>query len=373
MTINDFIFSNQPRHRLARHLVFWILYCTFFFLQSIAVREYQEFFTAKPYFTALMNLCVYAPFFIGATYFFIYYLMKKKYFLFVLGFIAVYGIGTAINYFPSELFLRMTGWFPDTFEHRIEMSNFNTRWGMIIAFVAIGIKFSKSWYLQQKENLEILKRKTRIEMQLEKANIHPELLLRTLDTIHNDTQSGYSNAPSQILYLAELLSYSLYENDNEMVPLQKEFMHLKHLIMLENQNKDRSVDIRMNIKGDTNNKFIAPMVLVKMLEQGITHLHNSAIFSWIAEWHFVVTDTLHSTLSFSDSDENAFKNTDWTLLIEKARNRLKGYYNSKDFYVELVNNNNEIIIRLELKLLTETESHSFGANTNLKEFVYDAS
>jgi hypothetical protein len=372
MTINDFIFSNQRRHRLTRHLVFWICYCTFFYLQSIALRTYKEFFTTGPYFTALMNLCVYAPFFIGATYFFIYYLMKKKYFVFVLGFLAVYAIGTAINYFPSKLFLIMTGWFPDTFEHRIEMSNFNTRWGMVIAFVAIGIKFSKNWYLQQKENLEIIKRKTRIEMHLEKANIHPELLLRTLDTIHSDTQSGYKNAPSQILYLSELLSYSLYENENEMAPLEKELLQLKHLIMLENQNKERSANIRMNIHGDTNNRFIAPMVLVKMLEQGITHLHSSGTFSWIAEWNFVITDNLYSTLSFN-ADENAFTNMDWPLLIEKARNRLKGYYDSKDFSLELVNNHNEIIISLELKLLTETEKHAFNVNTNLKEFVYDAS
>jgi len=66
-------------------------------------------------------------------------------------------------------------------------------------------------------------------------------------------------------------------------------------------------------------------------------------------------------------------NTDCTLLIEKARSRLKGYYDSKDFHIELINNNIEIIIRLELKLLTETERHAFSVNTNLKEFVYDAS
>jgi hypothetical protein len=113
------------------------------------------------------------------------------------------------------------------------------------------------------------------------------------------------------------------------------------------------------------------MVLVKMLEQSITHLHNSGIFSWIGEWHFAVADTLWSTLSFQ-ADKNALINIDCTSLIEKAQSRLQGYYDPKDFHIELANNNNEIIIRLELKLLTEAQRQALSVNTNLKEPVYDA-
>ncbi|WP_165759092.1 histidine kinase [Niastella yeongjuensis] len=372
--MHDIIFSNQFRYRFRRHLFFWIAYCSYFYIQSIAARDYHEFFTGKPYFIALINLCMYAPFFIGATYFLIYYLMKKSYLLFLLGFFAVYGTGILLNYYPSKLFLIITGWFPDTLQHRIDMSIVNTRWGMVIAFVAVGIKFSKSWYLQQKENLEIIKRKARIEMQLEKANIHPELLLRTLDTIYSDTKSGYNNSSSQILYLSELLSYSLYENENKMVPLQRELQQLNHLIMLENQNKERFIDIRLDIKGDSNNRFIAPMVLVKMLEQSITELHNSCNCSWIGDWTFTITtNTLFSTLSFSDADGNALTDIDWALLIENTRSRLRGDYDSTDFRVGLVNIDNRIVIRFALKLSTETKEPAFSANNNLKEPVYDAS
>jgi hypothetical protein len=133
--------------------------------------------------------------FIAATYFFIYYLLpktiqKKKYLLFIAGFLLTYIIGTAINYFTAQQFLIITQFFPDTFQHRIEMSNVNTRWGMIIATIALGIKLSKNWYIQQKENLEIVKNKLKMEMQSEKARIHPELLLRSLDNIYDNIQSG---------------------------------------------------------------------------------------------------------------------------------------------------------------------------------------
>lgn len=374
MAIHDFIFSDQFRYKFRRHLFFWIVYCSYFYIQSIAGRGYHEFFTAEPYFTGFINLCVYAPFFIGATYFFIYYLIGKRYLLFLLGFFAVFGIGIVLNYFPSKLFLIITGWFPDSLRHRIELSITNTRWGMVIAFVAVGIKFCKSWFLQQKENLEMIKRRTRMEMQLEKANIHPELLLRTLDTIYSDTQSDYNRSSSQILYLSELLSYSLYENENEMVLLDREFSQLKHLIMLENQNKERSVDIRLNIQGDPNNRYIAPMVLVKMLEQSITQLHYSCNFSWIGKWDCSIeSDTLFSTLCFCDADENALINIDWRLLIENTRSRLSGCYDSTDFHVGLVHSDNVIVIRLALRLLAETKEPAFYPNYNLKESVYDAS
>jgi len=119
--------------------------------------------------------------------------------------------GHVYQLFYSDSFSLLHKLFSHDLQHKIEMSNFNTRWGMVIAIIALGIKSTKSWYLQQKENLEILKKKTRAEMQLQKSRIHPQLLLRSLDSIYINIQKRSGNASTMILNLSGLLCYSLYE------------------------------------------------------------------------------------------------------------------------------------------------------------------
>ena len=375
VTAYEFIFSEKKTYRIARHLVFWLAYCIYFYLQSIPPRKFDEFFLRRTYFTALMNLYAFAPVFIGVTYFFIYYLLpntiaKKKYLLFIAGFLLTYLIGTGINYFTAEWFLIVTEFFPNTFHHRIEMSNLNTRWGMIIATIALGLKLSKNWHMQQKENLEIVKNKLKMEMQSEKARIHPELLLRSLDNIYDNIQSGFDKAPSLILNLSEVLSYSLYENENVMVLLKNELMQLQHLIALEQEKKEGCLYIEMQEKGDMMNKYVAPMVLVKMLEQVITHLYSAGIFSCFVKLNLVAENNmLYSTFSFRHEDENGLLNINWESFITNTRNRLTAYYAPSDFTIKLVKNRNEIIMKLQLKLSEHTEDKKLIPNN--EETAYD--
>ena len=360
MTLYNFIFSEKKQYRLVRHLSFWIVYCTYFYLQSLAPRKYDEFFIIDTYYFAFLNLCCFAPVFIFAVYFFIYFLLpktlqKKKYALFVFGFLMVYSVGTLINYFMAGIFLNSVHYsvpVESNFQHRLEFGNYNTRWGMIIAIIALGIKLSKDWYLQQKENLEIIKRKTKSEMQFEKARIHPELLLRSLDSIYNNIKCENNKAPQMILNLSEVLSYSLYENENVMVLLKNELTQLQHLIMLEQDKKKSSIQIEMLVKGDIINKYIAPMILVKMLEQIITCLYDAEIHSSLIQLDLNAENEI-LFLVWSIKNENELAKINWRLFIKHTQNRLSSYYNQPDFNVTWKEYQNEIIISLQLKFLKQ--------------------
>jgi len=374
VTPYEFIFSKKSTHRIARHSVFWLAYCIYFYLQSIPPRTFDEFFVRRTYFIALINLSAFAPVFIAVTYFFIYYLLpntiaKKKYLRFIAGFLLSYIVGTAINYFTAEWFLIVTAFFPNTFQHRLEMGNYNTRWGMVIATLALGIKLSKNWYIQQKENLEIIKRKSRTEMQSEKAKIHPELLLRSLDNIYDHIQSGSDKAPSLILNLSEVLSYSLYENENIRVLLKNELIQLQHLIALEQQKKEGCLYIEMREKGSSMNTYVAPMVLVKMLEQAITHLYRAGLFSCFVRLNLVEeNNTLFSTLSFRHEAGKALCNINWESFITNTRNRLTAHYAPSDFAIELTKYRSEIIVKLQLELSEHGEDKKLIPNN--KETAY---
>ncbi|HMI61419.1 MAG TPA: histidine kinase [Puia sp.] len=359
MNSRDFIFSTRPSHRIIRHLVFWLVYCTYFYVQSLAPKQFDEFSSSDTYYFAFLNLCSFAPVFIFAVYFFIYFLLprtlkRKKYGLFIFGFLMVYAVGTFINYFTALLFLRTVHYsipIEPNFNNTVMFGNFNTRWGMIIATIALGIKLTKDWYLQQKENLEIVRKKTRAEMQLQKARIHPELLLRSLDAIYASSRSGSDTAPLMILNLSDVLSYSLYEIDKESVPLEKELLELHHLISLEQQNKERFIDLEVKIDGNVQNKHIAPMTIVKLLDDTITLLRNAERRSGLLTLNIISgSNDLSIRLTFTDSNENPAKSVKWTLLLENTRTRLSEFYSAANYQIEFAEQDQEAALNLKVKL-----------------------
>ncbi|MGZ3940325.1 MAG: histidine kinase [Flavisolibacter sp.] len=369
MSIDTFIFSNERKDRLRRHLLFWLAYCSYFYIQSIPPKSFPEFFIGKTYFIALMNLICFAPVFIGAVYFFIYYLLprtlqRKKYGLFVFGFLLVYVLGSAVNYFTATLFLYCTGYFPMTLEHKIEMGNFNTRWGMVIATVALGIKLSKNFYLQQKENLELLKRRTQSEMQLEKARIHPEMLLRSLDSIYT---CEATHAPSMILELSELLSYSIYEMESQWVPLKKELLELKHLLSLEEHSTDSVINIYLQVKGMVSDQLIVPMTIVKLVEDTLSLLHkwdcHTAVLNIQIE---IKNERLFLKLSVVSNNCIGHETSEWHSFINGAKHRMNNYYKGEDFQIATKEFASEYSLTLDLRLVDQF-SGSKSVNTKVYE------
>jgi hypothetical protein len=369
MSIDTFIFSNERKDRLRRHLLFWLAYCSYFYIQSIPPKSFPEFFIGKTYFIALMNLVCFAPVFIGAVYVFIYYLLprtlqRKKYWPFIFAFLLVYVLGSAINYFMAALFLHWTSYFPLTLEHRMEMGNFNTRWGMVIATVALGIKLSKNFYLQQKENLELLKRKTQSEMQLEKARIHPEMLLRSLNSIYTGEAT---KAPSMILGLSELLSYSLYEIESQWVPLKKELLELKHLLSLEDSNDDSVINYTFQVKGMVSEQLIVPMTIVKLVEQALTLLYK-----WDCHTAFlnigieIKKEMLFLKLSVVFNSCIGHDMSEWHSFINCAKHRMNNYYKGEDFQIATKEFASEYSLTLDLRLVDQC-SGSNSLNTRVYE------
>jgi two-component system, LytTR family, sensor kinase len=371
MRIANLLLYNKPTHRVVRHLVFWIVYCSYFYIQSLAPREFNEFFISDTYYFAFINLCCFGPVCIIAVYFSIYYLLPKtlarrKYALFLVGFLLLYAVGTVVNYFTAGIFLSNVHYStPITvnFRHKMEFGNYNTRWGMVIAIIAMGIKLTKTWYLQQKENLHMLKKKTRTEMQLQKARVHPELLLGSLDTIYHHIQSGSQNAPSIILNLSELLSYSLYENEKELVPLEMELQQLYNLIALEQQVIVSRID--MQVSGDIKNKYIVPLVMIKLLEESIAFMRSADDAARCIGLHILCENSrAHVKLFFSAA-------IDWLFVIENAKKRLSEYYAQSDFGIELSTNDNETVITLHVTLADDPNELHAGAPINAMVVAYD--
>ena len=76
--------------------------------------------------------------------------------------------------------------------------------------------------LQQRENERLAKQKLATELQLLKTSIHPRFLFHSLHTVQRYINNSPSQSSALILELSDLLSYVLYEKDENWVELEKE-------------------------------------------------------------------------------------------------------------------------------------------------------
>ncbi|MGH2564741.1 MAG: hypothetical protein ACRDE5_09515, partial [Ginsengibacter sp.] len=73
-------------------------------------------------------------------------------------------------------------------------------------------------------------------------------------------------SPKLILQVADLLSYILYESDQEYVVLEKELTMIKDYIVLEENTIVGNLPMNIIINGEGRNKEITPLILLSIVE-----------------------------------------------------------------------------------------------------------
>lgn len=269
MTKHDFIFSDKLSRRVLRHLAFWMAFGLIFIIQSLG-DPLSGFLNKGFVMRALECAFCFLPFCIISVYIFsnfLYpvFLEKKKYVLFITGFLLVVSLGVLVNYYATVLFFKLTHVNTLTREQKIVVG-INFLWTAIVAGgLALGIKLAKNWYHQQNENFLLAKQKATTELKLLKARIHPDFLFGTLDDIYEKINCGSLKSPLMIMKLSELLSYLLYESDEELVPLERELAATNDFISISKlKMTDHPISLKM--RGNTNNIFIAPLLLLTTLQ-----------------------------------------------------------------------------------------------------------
>jgi hypothetical protein len=358
--LRHFIFSMEPRQRITRHLVFWGLYCGYFFLQSISLSIYAELFQGATYKYAFYSLCCFVPICILSTYLVLYLLLpatllKRKYVLFCVSLALIFLAGLTVNYFAADLFLHhihYTKPMLPNFLNNFNLSYCNTIWAVTISCLSVGIKLTKSWYLQQEENLQMAGNKTRAELQLQKGRVHPAFLFRSLDSLHAEIITDSGKSPDIVLKLADLLSYSLYESEAEWVPLENEIAGLKDLIALEQVNGGCAIELEMNITAAAEKKYIAPMALLSFLHDSMGQLTLFQDSS--TEIKLVLTadkNRLNMYLKAEYPDNANFNKPDSLNAICQVINRIDIIYQHRDYNVRLVEKDRALIVLLNLPLI----------------------
>jgi hypothetical protein len=292
---HDFVFSEKSLHRLLRHAVFWTAWwlyfsISFFYLQQPSPGRLQPLYvTVGSHILLKTFLLVFL--YAVASYAFIYVLLpqiikgkslKPAVTALLLG--AILFAGAYILYWKIFPFV-------DSLFGPYQPGSFVTRFwpavslGLIdplkvIATAAI-IKYVKYWWLKQKESERLEREKINAELQLLKAQIHPNFLFTSLNNIYEYSLAASPRTPEMLLKLSDLLSYMLYECDQPFVPLEKEVEMMKDYIDLEKIRLDNAIEVELSARGDMTGKMIAPFLLLPFIENFFKHSSGPAGQAWI--------------------------------------------------------------------------------------------
>ena len=331
MTKHDFIFSDQRNHRLARHIAFWLIWCLaynilFFYPAHVfrgwgptTNRSLLEWGLPLHFIrTLIVNsfLATIVPQ-IALTYVLIYWLLPNYFYKrknpFLAGSITVSVL--IIFYFVaagSKYFSVISNHIQDHIQgtiHNPALLDWSFKLNLrpaiidhvsslpIVLGFALMIKFVKRWWQKQKETELLAKEKTKAELQLLKAQVHPHFLFNTLNNIYFFTLTNSAQAPVMIKKLSGMLHYILNECDQPLVPLEKEIKMIRDYMALEKIRYAEQMQMTIDIEDDHDNKMIAPLLLIPFVENSFKHGASKMITQpWVKLYIYIENNRLHFTI-----------------------------------------------------------------------------
>ncbi len=274
MTWNEFIFSEKTSRRFSRHLALWICFCFYFFIVNFFPKNSNDLVNSQTYIEAFQKM-IYIPISIFSVYVASYFLLprfilKGRYVSFFILAFCLCLIDLASAFLITKLLSQFTQKLPFA-ELPLQIRVFQpviygVGLGLTASGFAIIIKLLKVRYLKQKENERLQQQKINTELQTIKTNFHPHFLSDALKNIADLIRNHSKESPATILKLSDLLSFILYENEEESIPLEKELLMVKDYLALEKSFYNNKILIQFKQQGDVSNRKIAPLILLSLVQ-----------------------------------------------------------------------------------------------------------
>jgi len=111
----------------------------------------------------------------------------------------------------------------------------------------------------------------RTELSLLRSQINPHFFLNVINSIVALARRRSDKLEPMLLELAGLMTYMLYEPDNEKVPLDDEIEYLRSYVNLQLLRFGDDVNVSFNAEKEPTGHLIEPMLLIPLVENAFKH------------------------------------------------------------------------------------------------------
>ncbi|HVM87947.1 MAG TPA: histidine kinase [Puia sp.] len=280
MNISALVFSNNPRFRITRHLLFWsswILYDTIFVTIS-----WSKYSFAKAFIPSLFVEIFSFPLDIIFCYTIIYFLIPR--FLYKGRYINMILLWLLLSFCYIICFrLYTTHINPliySAYGMPFRMHSASFIWDFFDLFsqinmegaLAASIKLGKMWYIKHQELDLMKKEKLKSESDAEDGKIQPVFLVSALDRFEILANNRPDIIPGMIRKIKNLMMYAIYDYNQPKVTLQREIELLKEYIELEKADSGKCINVSMKLPENISTEQISPFIILPLVENSFRQL-----------------------------------------------------------------------------------------------------
>lgn len=200
-------------------------------------------------------------------------LNRKRYFLYVTAVVLIILLSGFVKYslalsFHETVLFRTGMNKPLTFRQYYLSAVFTS---LMFMFMSAALRFGLDWFKNDRVRRELENEKLTAELAFLKSQINPHFLFNSLNNIYSLAYQKSEHTPEAVLKLSEIMRYMLYESNDRLVEMDKEIGYLRNYIDLQKIRFGNRAFVEMEVKGDTENQLIAPMILIAFVENAFKH------------------------------------------------------------------------------------------------------
>jgi two-component system, LytTR family, sensor kinase len=137
---------------------------------------------------------------------------------------------------------------------------------IMIMAMSIATGTLQQWRLTEKRMVQAEADKANAELSFLKAQINPHFLFNTLNNIYALALTNNQNTATAIMKLSNIMRYVTEDVTEDFVTLQSEIGCILDYIDLQKLRLSKNTNLEIEIKGETENKSIAPLILMTFVE-----------------------------------------------------------------------------------------------------------
>lgn len=209
----------------------------------------------------------------------------------------------------------------------IFLGNYNPKISMlVISYYLFLFALAIYWFITQLISITQLKNeKAKTELALLKSQINPHFFFNMLNNLYGLIGKDSRKAQELVLKLSDVMRYSIYEGDREVVSLEEEINYLNNYIQLHKMRYHKNIAINFNYDIDQDLKVI-PLLFIMLLENSFKHgVENLTEGAFINLNLYLYNDKINFTIenNYANTKNNNNKSG---IGLENLRHRLELTY-----------------------------------------------
>ena len=250
--------------------------------------------------------------------------------------------------------------FPDEWRSGMYMVAFGAFFlHLLVVGCAVGFRYIVRWGDMQMRLKEERQKNAEAELAWLKNQLNPHFLFNTLNNISSLVQIDQDTAQESIGQLSDLLRYTLYESNHELVPVEGEIEFMNNYIELMRLRCNELATVEVDLQIPIKPMRIVPLLFISLIENAFKHGVNSRKSSFVRIRFKAEGDDLVFTCENSDHPKPDVNRSGSGIGLENLRRRLDLAYPGRYRYDQALRGNSYFVqITLPVKMLEDFVSRT---------------